>query len=97
METLSFSRFHSVNAKISRRYVSFPKIFCHNSFRKEEIQLDRRNFLAMMPMVFEIFGEKSKATVLEDVARKYIRPEIETQRALIILLDARSVLKEIQV
>jgi len=43
------------------------------------------------------WSRNGKATVLEDAARKVLRPNIELQQALVILLDARSVLRDIKV
>ena len=60
--------------------------------------LTRRAMLSLIPMALVSAEEpETNANVLEDVTRKAVRPDLEFQQALIILLDARSVLRRIQV
>ena len=60
--------------------------------------LTRRGMLSLMSVALVSAEEpETQANVLEDVTRKAMRPDLEFQQALIILLDARSVLRRIQV
>lgn len=41
--------------------------------------------------------EEAEATILENVAKSFMRPDLDLQEALVAILDARSSLKEVQV
>lgn len=66
----------------------------------DNAELSRSSLLRTAPLLFTLFGgaitpTPASAEVVADLARQFLRPDVEVEKAVVILLDAKSTLKDL--